>query len=39
MNVFISPNPRRTKDYLKDGKIVKREVQGKEVAKPIEDKE
>lgn len=40
MNTFISPNLKRTKDYLgKDGSIIKRQVQGKEVETPKEEKE
>lgn len=34
-NTFISPNPRRTKDFLdKNGNIIKREVAGQPVATP-----
>lgn len=39
-NTFISPNPRRTKDFLdKNGNIIKREVAGQQVAAPVAEKE
>lgn len=39
-NTFIAPNPKRTKDYLdKQGNIIKREVQGQQVATPVVEKE
>ena len=39
-NTFISPSPKKTKDYLdKQGNIIKREVAGQPVATPIVEKE
>lgn len=40
MNTFISPNLKRTKDFInKDGIITKRQVEGKEVVAPVAEKE
>jgi len=39
-NTFISPSPKRTKDYLdKQGNIIKREVAGQQVVVPVAENE
>ena len=39
-NTFISPNLKRTKDYInKEGIVIKRQVEGKDVVAPVAEKE